>query len=273
MNVRFFKSGYCTSHSKVVDPRTPFREIPFAAVWALIDLPTGGYAMVDTGYTQHFIEATKPFPDRLYRWITPIKLQPDETPLAILSRLGIQPSEIHWIVISHFHGDHIAGLLDFPEAQFVCSEAALAEVKRYKGLGAVKRGILHGLIPDNFADRVHTFEAICTQTFVDAYGLQRFEWSLTPAISWAILPGHARGMVGFECQRNGKPFFYATDAAWSHKAFADHVLPLPVVKIFIDSLSDMEKTWHALHAWQHDHPQGDIYFTHCPKTETLLHHE
>jgi hypothetical protein len=43
MMVRFFKSGYCTSHSKVVDPRTSFVEIPFSAVWALIDLPDGGF--------------------------------------------------------------------------------------------------------------------------------------------------------------------------------------------------------------------------------------
>ena len=75
MRVRFFKSGYCTSHSKVVDPRTSFVEIPFSAVWALIDLPDGGFAMVDTGYTEHFITATKPFPDRFYRWITLLLLR------------------------------------------------------------------------------------------------------------------------------------------------------------------------------------------------------
>lgn len=273
MRVRFFQSGYCTSHSKVVDPRTPFVEIPFAAVWVLMDLPDGGYAMVDTGYTEHFITATQPFPDRLYRWITPIHLQPEETPLAILSRLGISPNDIRWIVISHFHGDHIAGLKDFPQAQFVCTAAALAEVHRFKGFSAVKRGILHGLFPHDFANRVHTIESVAEQQFTDSYGLQRYQWSVTPDISWVHLPGHARGMMGFEYQSDDGRIFYATDAAWSHQAFADHVLPLPVVKIFIDSMGEMKTTWRALHAWQKDYPDGQIFFTHCPKTQILLSHE
>ena len=273
MRVRFFKSGFCTSHSKVVDPRTSFVEIPFAAVWALIDLPDGGFAMVDTGYSEHFMTATNPFPDRLYRWITPIQLQPNETPLSILKGLGIAAGDIKWIVISHFHGDHIAGLKDFPEAKYLCTESALAEVNKYKGLRAVKRGILHGLIPNDFAQRVHTFEAIASKKYTDQYGLKRFDWDQTPGISWVYLPGHARGMIGFEFIQENRNILYATDAAWSYAAFRDHVLPLPVVKVFIDSMSEMENTWHCLHAWQKDHPEGKIYFTHCPETEKLLHHE
>lgn len=273
MRVRFFKSGFCTSHSKLVDPRTSFVEIPFAAVWVLIDLPDGGFAMVDTGYSEHFITATNPFPDRFYRWITPIHLQPDETPLAILKGLGIAPTEIKWIVISHFHGDHIAGLKDFPNAKFLCTESALAEVYKYKGLRAVKRGILHGLIPNDFAQRVHTFEGVATKQFTDQYGLKRYEWEITPMISWVFLPGHARGMIGFEFAQENRTILYATDAAWSHAAFRDHVLPMPIVKVFIDSMSAMENTWHCLHAWQKDHPNGEIYFTHCPKTSEILSHE
>jgi len=248
-------------------------EIPFAAVWALIDLPDGGFAMVDTGYSEHFITATNPFPDRFYRWITPIHLQPDETPLAILKGLGIAPTEIKWIVISHFHGDHIAGLKDFPQAKFLCTESALAEVYKYKGLRAVKRGILHGLIPNDFAQRVHTFEGVATKQFTDQYGLKRYEWEITPGISWVFLPGHARGMIGFEFAQENRTILYATDAAWSHAAFRDHVLPMPIVKVFIDSMSAMENTWHCLHAWQKDHPNGEIYFTHCPKTSEILSHE
>lgn len=273
MRVRFFQSGFCTSHSKVVDPRTAFTEIPFAAVWALIDLPSGGYAMVDTGYSHHFHTATQPFPDRFYRWITPVFLKPEETPVAILQKEGITPDQIHWIIISHFHADHIAGLKDFPSAKFLCSASALEEVRKYRGFSAVKRGILHGLIPADFWDRIHTFELEAQDQHTDEFGLTRFEWAETPGIQWALLPGHARGMLGFEYLRNNTPIFYATDAAWSHAAFMDHVLPLPVVKIFIDSMDDMKQTWTALHAWLKKNPGGEIYFTHCPKTLSLISHE
>jgi len=270
MRVRFFKSGHCTSHSKVIDRRTSFTEIPFAAIWALIDLPSGGYAMVDTGYSKHFITATQPFPDRFYRWITPIFLKDEETPLAILKKEGISPDEISWIIISHFHGDHIAAIIDFPSAKFLCSSSALEEVKKLRGISAVRKGILHGLFPDDFHSRVHTFEAMAELHWVDQFGLQRFSLSMIPDISWVSLPGHARGMMGFEFSKNGKPLLYATDAAWSYKAFQDHVLPLPIVKIFIDSMSSMKTTWNSLHDWQKANPTGEIYFTHCPKTLELL---
>jgi glyoxylase-like metal-dependent hydrolase (beta-lactamase superfamily II) len=190
-----------------------------------------------------------------------------------LKGLGIAPTEIKWIVISHFHGDHIAGLKDFPQAKFLCTESALAEVYKYKGLRAVKRGILHGLIPNDFAQRVHTFEGVAAKQFTDQYGLKRYEWEITPGISWVFLPGHARGMIGFEFVQENRTILYATDAAWSHAAFRDHVLPMPIVKVFIDSMSAMENTWHCLHAWQKDHPNGEIYFTHCPKTSEILSHE
>jgi glyoxylase-like metal-dependent hydrolase (beta-lactamase superfamily II) len=273
MNVRFFQSGYCTSHSKVIDPRTAFTKIQFAAIWALIDLPSGGYAMVDTGYSNHFLTATKPFPDRIYRWVTPMFLKTEETPLNILQQAGISPNQIHWIVISHFHADHIAGLKDFPQAKFICSNLGLEEARKYRGLSAVKRGILHGLIPEDFWHRIHTFEEEAQRQYIDEFGLTRFEWAETPGINWALLPGHARGMLGFEYSNNNRTIFYATDAAWSYAAFKDWTLPLPVVKIFIDSMSDMKQTWSALHAWLKENPEGKIYFTHCPKTLSLLSHE
>jgi hypothetical protein len=66
---------------------------------------------------------------------------------------------------------------------------------------------------------------------------------------------------------------FATDAAWSHDAFKDAILPLPIVKVFIDSMAELGTTWAALHRWQQENPQGEIYFTHCPKTQVLLRHE
>lgn len=273
MKVRFFQSGFCTSHSKVIDPRTKFKKIKFAAIWALIDLPSGGYAMFDTGYAKHFLTATERFPDRLYRWITPIELNEEETAIAILGKEGIDASQIKWIVISHFHADHIAGIKDFPNAQFLCSEAALNEVLSLRGIAAVKKGLLGGLFPMDFQRRVNTFETVSSQSWINNHGTTCFKWDLTPNITWMLLPGHARGMIGFEFLKNEKPILFATDAAWSHDAFKDAILPWPIVKVFIDSMAELGTTWAALHRWQQENPQGEIYFTHCPKTQVLLRHE
>lgn len=273
MRIRYFKSGYCEAHEKAIDPRKPISTIEFAAIWALFDLESGGYAMYDTGYSEHFNTATQPFPDRFYRWITPIHLEPHESAIQILAKLNIQPDEIKYIVISHFHADHIAGIKDFPAAQFICTESALKILQSTKGLSAVKNGILHGLIPTNFNNRVSTIESLSQKTWSDSFGLNRHQLDLFPGIDWVCLPGHARGMLGFEYHHNGIQIFFAVDASWSHESFKDAVLPFPIVRVFIDSWLEMKNTLNSLHQWQATNPTGKIHFTHCPKALELLNNE
>src|SRR5437763_6254241 len=116
--VRFLNSGYCGQWSYLAGRRT-FGWTRFYAVFVYLEHPEHGPALIDTGYSPHFIRATRTFPVRLYRWVTPVRLDPLRDAWAILSAQGLAPEKIRQVFVSHFHGDHIAGLRHFPQTRFV----------------------------------------------------------------------------------------------------------------------------------------------------------
>jgi len=47
-----------------------------------------------------------------------------------LTALGIDPARVRTVVATHLHLDHIGGVVDFPEAELICSEAELAAFRK-----------------------------------------------------------------------------------------------------------------------------------------------
>lgn len=263
--VSFFVSGYCVSPARVVNPKGPGGNTRFHAVWALLHTPDTGYILFDTGYTQRFQQATQPFPQRLYRWFTPCVVTEEETALQTLRQRGIPPETIRYIIVSHFHADHIGGLRDFPQAQILCSAAAFQQTVELRGIRAVSRAILHDLIPEDISERVRFVEDISEKS-IHASGLQLFALFGNPALRLVLLPGHAKGMLGFWIQ----DILYASDAAWSSESFDQGILPQPVAKLFFDSWDDYTATWKKLKYFQLQHPEVRLLFTHCPGTLNWL---
>ena len=57
------------------------------------------------------------------------------------------------LIISHFHADHIGGLADFPNAQYIFFKEAFESVQGKQGWGAVKLAFLPGHLPPDFEQR------------------------------------------------------------------------------------------------------------------------
>jgi len=57
------------------------------------------------GYADRFETATTPFPERFYRWLTPVTLKPEEALGVQLAGLGIAAGDVRHVVLSHFHAD------------------------------------------------------------------------------------------------------------------------------------------------------------------------
>ncbi|MFY8022095.1 MAG: MBL fold metallo-hydrolase [Bacteroidia bacterium] len=270
IKIELFASGFCEAHEKVVNPKKGLKKLRFYAVWALIHVPDLGYIMFDTGYSHHFKNATKFFPEILYKFATPVQLQEEDKAIEILRKKGIHHSEIKYIIISHFHADHIAGLKDFPQAKLICSKDAYHQTKQVKGLNAVSKGIIHKLIPNDIKDRIVLIEDISSQT-TNEFGITEYTWTQIPNFKLLLLPGHAKGMLGFYDEDSN--LLFATDAAWDEDCFNKGMMPLQVVKIFIDSWSDLKDTMEKLSRMKQAKPELKIVFTHCPKTLQLISNE
>jgi len=273
LSLNFYASGYCSAHASVVNPKEGKGKTTFYAVWALLNIPNIGYVLFDTGYSEAFENATNPFPDRLYRWATPVTIKKDETAKSILEKNKINADDIRYVIISHFHADHIAGICDFPNAQFICSNDALQEVNQLKGFAAVSKGILHGLIPADFFERISTIEDFADKTIVNEYGMVEYELFGLKAFKLVLLPGHAKGMLGFIFDNGSKSIFYATDASWSVDTYSRGILPKKIVKLFFDSWKDFKETLQKMRAFEKDNKQFAILFTHCKETLKYVENE
>ncbi|MEW4371331.1 MBL fold metallo-hydrolase [Paenibacillus kandeliae] len=147
-------AGYCT-HPEILTIRGgTWRPTAFPAGFACIQHPQHGMILFDTGYSMRFFEETRRLPQALYRYLTPVVYtEQDHSGVQLEQEAGVRAEEIRYVILSHFHGDHIAAARDFPNAQFIYLQESYAAVKRLNTWNAVRAGFLAGLLPDDFEQR------------------------------------------------------------------------------------------------------------------------
>ncbi len=261
-------SGACLHPEFVTRRGGSFNSVVFPARVTVIEHPREGIVLFDTGYANHFFEATRRFPEKLYALTTPVKLSPGQSAVDQLKSLGITPSDVRWIVCSHFHGDHIAGLRDFPEAKFAFYEEEYRSFKSYGRIGRLRHGYLQALLPDDFVSRAHS---ISTEQFLEAdHGIAPFNRTHDlfgdGSIVLAPLPGHTRGQIGALVRSSGRDQFLVGDASWSSLAIEKNIPPHPLAYLIMDKGRDYLNSLERLHLLHQNRGDSlEIIPCHCGK--------
>lgn len=256
--------GHCNHPECVAMRGGSFKPIEFPALVGLIHHPVFGYMLYDTGYSRHFWDATRTFPECLYRQITPAKLPPEEELIHQLELRGIRPEQIGTILISHFHADHVAGLRDFPQARFICTKEELAEMQVKGRLARLRGAFLPHLFPDDFHERVSYAEE---QPVMDP-GLAGFPEAYDlvgdGSLLGVSLPGHARSQLGL-CftETSGKRIFLIGDACWKLEALERRKLPSRVTKLLFADNKRYAEIFFKLADLHHSDPALTIIPSHC----------
>ena len=260
VNLKLYASGYCTGDLSHVHKGAKSQKTRFYALWALIEHPDLGRIIFDTGYTHRFFDATSAFPSRLYRYSTPVFIREEEYAINQLAQQGIKPSEIDHMVISHFHGDHVGGLKDFPDIPVWCSGLALRHALSKNRWTGVFKGILTDLLPGDLASRARFPEIHCAPEQIGPFEA----WKWAEGIWFVSLPGHCRGQLGIYLENTqlGK-IFLSADATWSSFAYRTNTSPPRFVSVFIDNYTKLTKTIKLLHEFYHQNPEVKIIPTHC----------
>ena len=161
VSLKILRAGWCQHLECMADRGGRLAPVQFPALCGLIQHPDHGWILYDTGYAEHFFQATRALPERLYRSAVPVQLPVVEQLGAQLHELGIGPGDIRHVIISHFHADHIAGLRDFANARFIALEADYRHIDSLRGQRwrATLGGHLPGLLPDDFSARLRLAEA------------------------------------------------------------------------------------------------------------------
>jgi len=243
-----------------------WRAVDFPSVAMLILHPEEGPILFDTGYDPAFLAATEPFPERLYRWATPVDIPAGRDAASQCCRAGVDPREVRHVILSHFHGDHVAGLHAFPKAAIHCARSGLEDVRKGTRFSTTRRGLLPSLLPIDIAARAHFFEdgsrvalpADCApfDTGVDLLG---------DGSSLAVeLPGHCPGHWGLLLNdaRWGLHFLVA-DAAWSTEAIRRNAPPPAFTTAFLGETQRVRQTLSKLHQLHARNPEVRLSPCHC----------
>ncbi|MBD2847608.1 MBL fold metallo-hydrolase [Paenibacillus sp. IB182496] len=266
LGLQLLAAGSCSHPAFVTIRGGSLRKTDYPAGLALIRHPEHGWLLFDTGYSARFAALTAALPYALYRWLTPVRLREADTALRQLARLGIGPTEIGTVIVSHFHADHIGALRDFPLARILYPQAAYEAVRRLGPVRATRAGFLRGLLPERFERAALPIERCPEAALPPGAPTATGRDLLGDGSLIAVpLPGHAAGQIGLLLTTTeGRRCLLCADAAWSSRALREDRPPHPAAGLIMDDRAAYRRTFRALQRWQTVDPELVIVPSHCP---------
>lgn len=188
----------------------------------LIEHPSAGPVLVDTGLHQSVATDIAENFGRLGKLLFTARMEHDQALTVQLPKLGIEPPDVHVVVMTHLHNDHASAVVDFPNATFVVDgrewEAATGP-----------RPFLAGYVPRQFDHafdwRTLDFDGPEVGSFsgfartIDLFG--------DGSVRLASTPGHTPGHMSVVCRTAAREVLLVADAAYTERALkGEHRPPL-----------------------------------------------
>lgn len=264
--------GHCISKESMMLKGARDQKLKIPVLIALIEHPVHGKILFDTGCSERFYEVTSKWPAKLTALLLPTVVRPEESAKAQLAAKGIAAEDINYIIVSHFHVDHICGLKDFPNARFICSDAALENALSSKGLSSISKGVIPDLLPKDLTQRSWIFDK---DKNVSIKPLEVFNSCFDlfgdDSIRLVALPGHHIGQFGAILKdASGTELFLCADACWLSDSYRENRLPPSIAKLLISDWKAYKNTIALLHDFHKNCPEIPIIPTHCRKTHDAL---
>jgi glyoxylase-like metal-dependent hydrolase (beta-lactamase superfamily II) len=261
-------TGFCTASEHQVIQGGEHKTIKTHALAVLFEHPREGWVLFDTGYAPRVQQGFQTFPFQLYAMLTPVTMRNEWTVAAQLEQLDIKPDDVKTIIISHFHADHIGGLLDFPNSRIICFNDAFLDVRERKGFAALKRAFLPSLMPVHF----NNFD--CFSHFdndsLEFFGPTRdiFGDGLLRLVN---LPGHARGQIGVYAQTEIGFVLLAADGAWLSRSVRENRSGSPLaMRLAGGNVRATIDTLDKLHRFHHANKDVWVLPTHCSEVAAMV---
>jgi glyoxylase-like metal-dependent hydrolase (beta-lactamase superfamily II) len=188
------------------DPKTPAalkRNLWVPSISYLLEHPTLGRALLDTGLRAGKCDyGTEP----LY-WV-PCRNSPGSDAVSQLRARGLKAGDLSWIIMSHFHGDHLSGLASLLHAgspRIVTTREEIDDVQSWK------RPVL-GYHSEFLSSEMNV--VTINGRFQDMPLVGRAADFFGDGSLWLIpTPGHTRGQISMLVNTRPRPTLLTFDAA------------------------------------------------------------
>jgi glyoxylase-like metal-dependent hydrolase (beta-lactamase superfamily II) len=214
----------------------------------LLEHPRAGLVLVDTGF--HRSVAVGPASERA-RNLGPIgrvmsrelRIGPEQTVVAQLRELGIDPADIGLVLMTHLHFDHASALRDFPDATVLLTGG---EWKAARSRGAALRGYSRAQLDPRPSYLTIDFPAAGRPygpfaQAVDAFG--------DGSLMLVSTPGHSVGHVSLIVRLGEREALLTGDAAYTLGTLRREERPWRS-----DDAAAFERSLAELRAWDLEHP-------------------
>lgn len=144
----------------------------------------------------------------------------------LLAQIGVDPTRVETVVMSHVHWDHWAGYSLFPNAKFLVQDA---EIRFWRG-PAVRHQVVASSANRQALDAIETLEH--TGRITRLFGKREALWD---GLEVVPLPGHTPGLQALLVQTARGPRMLASDALHFFENYRDRK-PVQVTMNMPDAL-------------------------------------
>src|SRR5690349_11902383 len=94
---KIYRVGYCIGRGAFADRSLGWKKVRFYARSFLLEHPTKGLILIDTGYGKSFLKAAKRGIAKCYLQLLPVVYRPQDNLLAQLFSDGIQQADLSYV--------------------------------------------------------------------------------------------------------------------------------------------------------------------------------
>ncbi len=214
--------------------------------FGLLRHPEHGPILIDTGYTPHAVSAPgRSLALRIYGAMLSPQIIAEEQPEALLEYYGFAPADVAFVIVTHFHADHVSGLSLFPNARFIADDAAWSRTRVLSEYKCLRHGVFKELFPPDFE---HRLEGISGKPRVQLTSPEVTGVDLLGdgSLIGIALPGHADGHFGVLFTETDPMLLYAVDTEWMRRALIEDRSPgFPASLVAYDGSAAGETSCHV----------------------------